>query len=295
MADIRFTVLVEDTTDRADVAAEHGLSIWIETGDRRILFDTGQSDMLLRNAGTLGIDLRTADAVVLSHGHYDHVGGLEAVWGTTPAAPVYLHPDALAMKFGCNGQRSRSIGMEPTATEMLKQRIESGLGSYTSGPAEILPGVWVTGEVPRRWVLEDTGGPFYADAECHRPDPLLDDQALVLEAGDGLVVLLGCAHAGVINTLDYVCELFPDRRIHTVAGGMHLLQASRSRLAQTIERIQRYGIERIGPAHCTGGEATEALRHAMPRQWFACRTGTQVSFRQRARPRDGNDGRQTRI
>ena len=278
MTDGQITVLVENTAGGRGLLAEHGLSFWIEIGSRRILFDTGQSDILLHNAQILGIDLSTVDGVVLSHGHYDHVGGLETIVEAAPAVPVYLHPKALEAKFARSGGQAREIGMERAIMEMVESHIHCGLGSLTNGPVEILPGVWATGEVPRRSSVEDTGGPFYGDASCTEVDELLDDQALVLEAGDGLVVVLGCAHAGVINTLDYVRELFPDQPVKMLLGGMHLVRASRARITHTIEAIHRHNVRQIGPAHCTGSEATRELWNALPQKCFVCNVGTQITL-----------------
>ena len=278
MTEARVTVLVENTTGRRGLLAEHGLSFWIEIDSRRILFDTGQSDILLHNAQVLGVDLNDVDAVVLSHGHYDHVGGLRRILEIAPAVPVYLHSHASKAKYARREKEGQQIGMEPETAQMVERRIAGGVGSLTNGPVEIVPGVWATGEVPRRSTFEDTGGPFYRDPSCTQPDPLPDDQALVLEGNDGLVVVLGCAHAGVVNTLDYVAQLFPGRPIRTVFGGMHLVRASRARIAQTIEAFHRHNVQRIGPAHCTGAEATRELWNAVPQQCFLCNVGAQIKL-----------------
>ncbi len=278
MSDGRITVLVEDTTPGNALLSEHGLALWIEFGSQKILFDTGQSDMLFRNAQTLDIDLGQVNAVVLSHGHYDHVGGLDRLLALAPAVPAYLHPQALEPKFACSDKENRQIGMKPGMAETLRRRLDEGLGAYTNGPAEILGGVWTTGPIPRRTAFEDTGGPFYLDPEGARPDEMLDDQALVLENDDGLVVVLGCAHAGVVNTLDYVAELFPGRPIRTVLGGMHLIRASRTRIAQTIEALRRHQVQRIGPGHCTGRQAAQEILRAFGENGFACATGTQITL-----------------
>jgi len=272
----RITVLVENTAGGRGLLAEHGLSFWIELGSRKILFDTGQSGILSHNAQILGIDLSTVHAVVLSHGHYDHSGGLKRIMETAPMAPIYLHAQALEPKFARHEEQARPIGMEQEIARIVEQRIHHGLDSFTNGSVEILPGVWATGEIPRRSALEDTGGPFYLDPSGTRPDELWDDQALVLETTDGLVVVLGCAHAGVVNTLDYVATLFPGRPIRTVLGGMHLVRASRARIAHTIEALCRHNVQRIGPAHCTGQGASCALWDALPGKCFVCNVGTQI-------------------
>ncbi|MBP7051020.1 MAG: MBL fold metallo-hydrolase [Phycisphaerae bacterium] len=278
MMEGRITVLVENTAGGRGMLAEHGLSFWIEIGSRRILFDTGQSDILLHNARVLGIDLRTVDAIVLSHGHYDHVGGLKKVLEIAPGVPVYLHPLALEAKYARRETNGQQIGMESEVSHILERRIDEGLGSFTDGPIEIIPGVWATGQIPRKSPFENTGGPFYRDPNCTEPDELLDDQALVLEAKDGLVVVLGCAHAGVVSTLDYVAELFPNRPIQMVMGGMHLVRALPSRIAYTIDVLRRYDVQRIGPAHCTGDEALRELWDALPQKCFMCNVGTQIAL-----------------
>jgi len=156
MGEARITVLVENTAGGRGLPGEHGLSFWIELGSRRILFDTGQSDILSHNAPILGIDLREADALALSHGHYDHVGGLKKVLELAPGIPVYLHLRALEEKFTCRDQQSRSIGMEREMAQVLDRRIHDGLGSFIDGPVVILPGVWTTGVIPRKSAFEDT-------------------------------------------------------------------------------------------------------------------------------------------
>ena len=278
MSSGQITVLVENTAGGRGLLAEHGLSFWIEFGSRRILFDTGQSAVLFHNAQVLGIDVSTVDAVVLSHGHYDHTGGLRKMFEMAPAVPVYLHPQALEPKFACGGERSREIGMEREMAQTAKQHIDGGLGSFTDGPVEIFPGVWATGEIPRGSAFEDTGGPFYRDPNCTQPDELLDDQALVLETPEGLVIVLGCAHAGVVNTLNHVAELFPNRSIQMVLGGMHLVHALPSRINYTIEVLRRYDVQRIGPAHCTGAEATRELWDALSQKCFLCSVGTRITL-----------------
>jgi 7,8-dihydropterin-6-yl-methyl-4-(beta-D-ribofuranosyl)aminobenzene 5'-phosphate synthase len=135
-----------------------------------------------------------------------------------------------------------------------------------------------TGPVPRVTDFEDTGGPFFLDAACQVPDPLLDDQALYFESPKGTVVLLGCAHSGVINTLRYIRQLTGGRPVHAVMGGMHLVSASEQRLNRTIHELREMGIRHLGPAHCTGRTATTALWTSLPEQCFSWHVGTRVMF-----------------
>lgn len=253
--DVHITVLIDNKSSRLDLKAEHGLSLWIEYGGNRILFDTGQSNALIGNAEKLGIDLTQTDAIVLSHGHYDHTGGLKSVLDIAPKTKIYLHPDATKQKFGRKTSKIKSIGMSDSA----KQSIQKRNIIWTAAPAQLLPGLAVTGQVPRTSNFENVEDAFFLDENCRKADELLDDQALFIESPRGLIVVFGCAHSGVINTLEYITKLSGKNNVYAVIGGMHLINASRERIFQTIEALKKYDIQKIVPLHCTGSDAVELL------------------------------------
>ncbi|MDY6971476.1 MAG: MBL fold metallo-hydrolase [Thermodesulfobacteriota bacterium] len=271
------TVVVENSAGKAGMIPEHGICFWIDAGATQVIFDTGQGRALLNNADILGVYLGKAKSVALSHGHYDHTGGLKTLLHFTRNLKVYAHPAAFQPKFACNEYReSRPIGI-PSMNEKSMREL-AGDVIFTTRPTRIADRFFVTGEIPRVTEFEDTGWPFFLDERCIRPDPFLDDQALFFESSRGTVVLLGCAHAGVINTLLYIRQLTRGRPIHALIGGMHLFSASRKRMDNTIENLARINPDLLGPAHCTGTAATAELGEAFPQECFPCSAGTTVEF-----------------
>jgi 7,8-dihydropterin-6-yl-methyl-4-(beta-D-ribofuranosyl)aminobenzene 5'-phosphate synthase len=149
---------------------------------------------------------------------------------------------------------------------------------WTAKPTEVLEGIFATGEIPRQNDFEDTGGRFFLDAVCAHPDPLMDDQALFFDTTEGLVVLLGCGHAGVVNTLEHVRHLAGGRPIHTILGGLHLLTASPERMDKTLAAFRRLDIQRLAPGHCTGLPALAQLWTAFPGRCASCAVGASRLF-----------------
>ena len=259
------TVLADDSVAARSSRGEHGLCFHVEFGNRRILFDAGQGLVLTENARALGTDLSAVDTLVLSHGHYDHTGGIPAVLDAARApVAVHLHPDALQPKF----HKTRSIGIPPPSlAALLSPRVRLA-PSRTS--VEIAPGLLATGEIPRPHPEESLAEIFHLDPDGQTIDPLLDDQSLFFDTQRGTVVLLGCAHAGVIHILEHVQRLTQNRPIHAVIGGMHLGAASPSRLRWVVDRLEAFSPSLLVPMHCTGMNAMAALWQAFPN---ACRPG----------------------
>jgi 7,8-dihydropterin-6-yl-methyl-4-(beta-D-ribofuranosyl)aminobenzene 5'-phosphate synthase len=253
------TTLVENTVTAgiAPLMAEHGLSFFIETGERRILSDTGQGLALLGNADALGIDLRKIDTVVLSHGHFDHAGGVKNLLSRNTDFTLVAHPDVFDDKLAGLGGNYFSAGT-PELKELL---VKAGINlSLQKDSIEIAPNVRTTGEIPQKTDFEDVEKMFFIRKDNHEiPDSIPDDNALILDTEKGTVVVLGCAHRGLINTLDHVVDITGNKTIHAVMGGLHLLYADELKLKKIFGRLHDFGLEKMIIGHCTGFQATAAL------------------------------------
>lgn len=236
------------------------------------MLDTGQGEVAVHNAERMGLDLRGVEAIVLSHGHYDHTAGLPQALRRTGPCRVICHPAALHAKYYQLGEVRRYIGI-PWRWEYLENA--GAVIEENTGPLRLAEGVWVTGEIPRRTNFE----PGDPNLKCEvsgalEVDPFLDDQAMVVDTGEGLVVVLGCAHAGALNTCLYAREISGVERILTVVGGSHLAFLGREQLLRTIEELREMNPARLAFSHCTGQAAAQELAASFGDRFIFNQTGT---------------------
>jgi len=260
-ADNRITILVDDQAED-ELTAEHGFALWVESEGRRILFDTGQGGALENNARVLGLDLGQLEILVVSHGHYDHTGGIRPVVQRARSINIYCHSGVFNPRYHMRNGTLRPVQM-PQESMAAIHSVPFDRLHWVPRPIMLAEKIGTTGPIPRETSYEDTGGLFYLDPKGKRPDPIEDDLALWIRTDDGVIVCVGCCHAGLVNTLNYVRRLSRCQRVRAVIGGFHLLHADRERLDHTIAALQLIEPDLVVPCHCTGESAVASLRSAL--------------------------------
>jgi len=269
----RITVLCENSVGPiSGTLGEHGFSALIEPAQGvPLLFDTGQGLTLLHNARRMNRDLSAVRKVVLSHGHYDHCGGLLPLLTEYGPKQVHAHPGIFTPRF-----RLKDTGeCYPIGVPHSREELESAGAVFELSKeyCEIAPGVFLTGEVPRVTAFETGDQGLYCDCTGQELDATPDDQSLILETERGLVVILGCCHAGLVNTLEHIAYLSGRRDIYAVIGGTHLGFCGQNQLDLTVSALKERGIQKVAASHCTGFAASARLSREMPKEFQVAYVG----------------------
>jgi len=252
---LRVTVLVENTSRRPDTVAEHGFAAYVETERGVILFDTGATgDALEANARALGVDLGRVSAIVLSHGHYDHTGGLASAIARAPEARVYFHWQATATRWAKRFGFRKSIGMPDESRRALDQAHRQPV----AGPVVLPEGVLVSGPIAGPPAAAQRGFQVTSDSGP-RADDFADELFLLARTPSGWILVTGCCHRGLPNTLAYARRLSGGEPIHTVLGGFHLKRLPHRHVDAAISALEDAATREILAGHCTGEKAVRYL------------------------------------
>lgn len=269
---LKITILVENSPgEHLALEHEHGLSFHIDRDGRQGLFDTGQSGAFIRNAKKLNIDLNNLEYVAVSHGHYDHSGGVRPLAEKNTNFRLVTGQGFFEEKYARRGNAHEYLGNDFGRTFLEDKGIE--LEVVDEPHREIAPGVHALTAFPRQNEDEKVNPRFevFRDGEF-APDVFGDEILLAVESPRGLVVLLGCSHPGVKNMLDFVTETLK-KPVHAVLGGTHLVESSTQSLGKTLDYLKAMDVKIIGVSHCTGQKAMENLGTFFNDRFFHNRTG----------------------
>lgn len=255
----RIVVLCDNVSSDPACGCEWGLSLAIDLGQSphdggRWLWDTGQTALFLKNAAALGIDVAGASGLALSHGHFDHTGGLSALADAGFAGAVHAHPACANARYAEEKGRPRHIGPPAPLPPFIP-----------AGPVtELAPGLTLLTDIPRAPGRFQAVQGFSLDPEGREPDNVPDDAFLVLDTDKGPVVILGCCHSGLANSLACAADRLGRTSFHAVLGGLHLFKAGPEAIAETADAMTRFAVSQLVAGHCTGTDRVESLRSLLP-------------------------------
>jgi 7,8-dihydropterin-6-yl-methyl-4-(beta-D-ribofuranosyl)aminobenzene 5'-phosphate synthase len=268
----RITVLCDNSVGPiTGTLGEHGFAALVEWEGGSLLFDTGQGETLLHNALRMNRDLHRVGLVALSHGHYDHTGGLLPLLRSCGGKDVLAHPGVFGRRYRVK-DTGESIAIGIPYEEAYLRGVGARFG-LAEGFREIAPGLFLTGEVPRESCFETGDSGLYCDESGCVFDAVRDDQSLVIRTGKGLVLVLGCCHAGIVNTITYAWQQTGVHEIYAVIGGTHLGFSSPQQLEETIMALREYRIRKILGSHCTGFTASARLLLEFPGHFHPAHVG----------------------
>lgn len=252
--DVEITLLSDNAVNKKGLLAEHGLSILLEWDEQQLLFDVGQGISAVHNAHVLGKTLH-APPIVLSHGHYDHTGGLIPFSRIFPKTAIFAHSDVFTQRFSLTGNDVRNVSVPFTKEELEREGVEV---YFENDPHEVLEGIWTTGQIARPFAADQRVTGLSLDAAGRVIDNVLDEIAVVVEGSKKALLLLGCAHAGVRNTIQQV-EAMTEKPLYGIVGGLHLLDVSPRDVRALALFLRERGVEFVAASHCTGCKAAEVI------------------------------------
>ena len=276
--DINLTVIIDNMVYVPGLRAEHGFCLFIETEEHKLLFDTGQSSLFIENSLKMGIELMDISKIVISHGHYDHTGGLLSLLEYAgKEIDVYAHPVIFEKKYsGRDREKTRYIGIPENRS------IYEELGArflMVDKPLEIEKNIFISGQIPRSSGFESVEEYFIKIVNGdYIHDDIPDDISLAVRTGEGNILVTGCAHSGLINTIDYAEQFTGVKEFKFICGGFHLSNRTEEQNLVLLKYLKKKNFGYIAPAHCTGAEATCLIKNQFGPRFLKSGVGVKFEF-----------------
>ena len=278
---MKVTVIVDNIISpeiKKPLLAEHGLSLLLEVDDYKILLDSGQSNIVTHNLALLGVHPNQLNAMVISHGHYDHTGGVPHILRQR-ANPIniYAHDEIFKRRYAVNKNGTRYIGIPFLQAESLSLGAQ---WNFHTKPIEIIPNLWFSGTIPRNTDFERGDSRFVAQDKNQQKfqDKLLDDTVLYYISKTGLIVISGCAHSGFINIIERGLALTGSTRLAGWIGGTHLGASPQKQQKETIQALREYNPEFIFTSHCTGFSIMAELQREFGAKFMPAFVGNTINI-----------------
>ncbi|MBP2664362.1 MAG: beta-lactamase domain protein [Firmicutes bacterium] len=276
---MKVTVVMENNVPariRRPYLAEHGLSMLLDTGNKLYLFDTGQTSAVIHNLSLLGVHPSALDGIILSHGHYDHTGGLYAILThAKKKIPVYANDGIFVPRFSRSQDDCSYIGVPYPKDLLISLGAEF---NFLQAPLQLNSNLWISGPVPRK--TEEKGDSRLVTRcceGCETTDTIPDDLSLYCQTPNGLVVICGCAHAGLVNILRYGFELTDQKRLHGIIGGTHLGGVSDEQCLTSLKEIEKLNPDFVAANHCTGFNVMARLQDLLKDRFIPAFVGTIIN------------------
>ena len=267
-------VILADNIENGGLKGEWGLSVYIEYGDKKLLLDTGSSELFAENAVKLGIDLGDVEYAVLSHAHFDHADGMERFFSENDKAKLYLQKSCAEDCYFKLLFIRKYIGIKKGSLSSVAARL-----CYTSGITKLCEGVYLVPHSTEGLSKIGKSNNMYRKTPAGwQPDDFSHEQSLVLETEKGLVVFNSCSHGGAVNIINEVSSAFPGKKVHALIGGLHLYKKGEAEVRELAEKIKETGIEYVCTGHCTGDKQYNILKDILGDAAHQFRVGLTMEF-----------------
>ncbi len=288
---VEITTIVENHPNMVlGIPGEHGLSMKVEYKGRTLLFDTGQTGIFLDNADKMDVDLSALSDIILSHGHYDHTGGLKCYLERNNEKNIYVGKSFFDKKFRknqdgsivYNGNPFLSIDteehVEPANVSIIKKS-NSTVRMIDSARYKLDEGIWLIREFEMTNNFEKLDNRFFIGRNSeYYLDRFQDELVLCLETSKGIVIIAGCSHVGIINIVHNIQKHFNGAQIRGIIGGTHLISAEEERLNRTLEELEQLNLEFLAVSHCTGDDNIEKIQNVFGKRFIMNITGNRIEF-----------------